>query len=147
MSTPAISLECYFVTCLSRFGSYWDNLPTRRKAESEIVDYAKQKLLDGPTVLRSGNRTGSLTCLSIRFALEFNMDGTARDVTYELVEWHTRLSIGLTTGFKDMKGYRQEMASLRRVPIITFTEIQISLQNSNSWEKGLETRGHPGVSS
>jgi hypothetical protein len=35
------------------------------------MDYVKQKLPDGPTVLRNG---GSLACLSVRFALEFNMD-------------------------------------------------------------------------
>ena len=66
------------------------------------MDYAKQKLLNGPTVLRNGNRAGSLACLSIRFALEFNMefnmDGTARDIICALVERHMRLCIAATTG-------------------------------------------------
>ena len=44
--------------------------------------YAKQKLLDSPAELRNGNRAGSLACFSTRFALEFNMDGTARDITH-----------------------------------------------------------------
>jgi hypothetical protein len=51
------------------------------------MDYAKERLLDSPTELRNDNRTGSLACLPTRFALEFNMDGTAHDVTYALVEW------------------------------------------------------------
>jgi hypothetical protein len=42
------------------------------------MDYAKQKPLNGPSELRNGNWAGSLACLSIRFALEFNMDETAR---------------------------------------------------------------------
>ncbi len=67
-----------------------------------IIDYAKQKLLDGPSVLRSENRSGSLACLSVRFALEFNMDGTARDVTYAQVERHMRLCIAATAGLEKM---------------------------------------------
>ena len=61
-----------------------------------VMDYAKQKLLDGPTELRNGNRAGSLACLSIRFALEFNADETARDVTFTQVERHMRLCIAAT---------------------------------------------------
>ena len=66
------------------------------------MDYAKQKLLNGPNELRNGNRTGSLACLSTRFALEFDMDGTARDVTHAQVERHMRLCIAATTGFEKM---------------------------------------------
>jgi hypothetical protein len=46
--------------------------------------------------------TGALACLSTRFALEFNMDGTARDVTRAQVERHMRLCIAATTGFEKM---------------------------------------------
>jgi len=85
------------------FGCYWDNLPQHRKSELTIMDYVKQKLLNGPTVLRNGNWTGSLACLSTRFALEFDMDGTACDVTYSQVERHMRLcTIAATTGFERM---------------------------------------------
>jgi hypothetical protein len=98
--TLVIHSESCFLTNSSRFGSFWDNLPQRYKDESMIMDYVKQKLLDGPTELRNGNWTGSLACLSTRFALEFNMDGTARDVTYTLVERHMRLCIAATTGFE-----------------------------------------------
>jgi hypothetical protein len=97
-----ILLESCFRTNSSRFGSFWDNLPQRYKDESMIMDYVKQKLLDGPTELRNDNRAGSLACLSTRFALEFNMDGTARDVTYAQVERHMRLCIAATTGFEKM---------------------------------------------
>jgi hypothetical protein len=100
MYTPVISSESFFRTNSSRFGSYWDNLPQEWKTESTIMDFVKQKLLDGPTELRNGNWSGPLACLSTRFALEFNMDGTAHDVTYAQVERHMRLCIAATTGFE-----------------------------------------------
>ncbi|KAF8491845.1 hypothetical protein F5888DRAFT_1892004 [Russula emetica] len=84
------------------FGTYWDNLPQFLKEESTVMDYAKQKLLDGPNELRDGNWAGSLACLSIRFALEFNMDGTARDVTFAQVERHMRLCIAATAGLEKL---------------------------------------------
>jgi hypothetical protein len=102
MSTPVIHLESCFRTISSRFGSYWDNLPPNFKNEIAVMDYAKQKLLNGPSELRNGNWAGSLACLSIRFALEFNMDGTARDVTFAQVERHMRLCIAATAGLKNM---------------------------------------------
>ena len=102
MSTPVIRLESCFRTISSRFGSYWDNLPQNFKNEKIVMDYAKQKLLNGPNELRNDNWGGSLACLSLRFALEFNMDGTARDVTFAQVERHMRLCIAATVRFKKM---------------------------------------------
>jgi hypothetical protein len=55
-----------------------------------LLDFAKQKLLDGLDVLAENNRPGCLACLSVRFALEFNMDGTARDIACVQVERHYR---------------------------------------------------------
>ena len=52
------------------------------------MDLAKAKLLDGSVTLEKDNRSGSLACLSVRFALEFNMDGTAGDVARTQVERH-----------------------------------------------------------
>ena len=75
---------------------------SKRPSETELMDFAKQKLLDGPTELADGNRPGSLACLSVRFALEFNMDGTARDVAYAQVERHMRLCVAATTGFEKL---------------------------------------------
>jgi hypothetical protein len=61
------------------------------------MDLAKAKLLDGPTTL-GNNRSGSLACLSVRFALEFNMDGTSGDVARTQVERHMRLCLAATAG-------------------------------------------------
>ncbi|KAH9959793.1 hypothetical protein BC827DRAFT_1376981 [Russula dissimulans] len=84
------------------FGSYWDNLPLLLKEELTIMDYAKQKLLNGPNELRRDNSTGTLACLSVRFALEFNMDDSARDVSYTQVERHMRLFIAATDGLEKL---------------------------------------------
>ena len=61
------------------------------------MDLAKAKLLDGPNTL-GNDRSGSLACLSVRFALEFNMDGTAGDVARTQVERHMRLCLAATAG-------------------------------------------------
>jgi hypothetical protein len=81
----------------SRFGSRWDAMVHR--SETVLMDFAKQKLLDGPTDLFKDDRPGTLACLSVRFALEFDMDGTARDVACAQVERHMRLCVA-TTGFE-----------------------------------------------
>ena len=67
-----------------------------------MMDYMKQKLLDGPTVLRNSNWTGSLACLCVRFALELSMDKTACDVTFAQVERHMRLCVATTAELEDM---------------------------------------------
>ncbi|KAN0114069.1 hypothetical protein V8E52_007045 [Russula decolorans] len=84
------------------FGSYLDKLAYDHKSDTEIMDYAKQKLLCGPIVLKAQNQPGSLACLSTRFALEFNVDGTARDVTHTQVERHMRLCIAATARLEKM---------------------------------------------
>ena len=61
------------------------------------MDLAKAKLLDGPLTLEK-NRSGSLACLSVRFALEFTMTGTAGDIARTQVERHMRLCLGTTDG-------------------------------------------------
>jgi len=66
------------------------------------MNCAKQKLLNGPTELRDDNRAGSLACLSIRFALEFNIDNVSRDVTFAQVERHMRLCIATTAGLEKL---------------------------------------------
>jgi hypothetical protein len=66
------------------------------------MDYARQKLLNGPNELRDSKSTGALACLSVRFALEFNMDVSARDVSYVQVEQHMRLCIAATAGFEKL---------------------------------------------
>ena len=61
------------------------------------MDLVKGKLLDGSNSLEE-NRSGSLACLSVRFALEFNADGTAGDVARTQVERHMRLCLAATAG-------------------------------------------------
>ncbi|KAI9507727.1 hypothetical protein F5148DRAFT_1376382 [Russula earlei] len=78
------------------FGSFWDKLPPHLKEESVIMDYARTKLLNGPNELRDDNPTGTLACLSVRFALAFNSDVSTRDVGYAQVERHMLLCIVAT---------------------------------------------------
>ena len=84
---------------------------TQRTDETVLIDFAKHKLPDGPTALANNDdRPGSLACLSLRFALEFCMDGTARNVTYAhaeshmtfYLERHMRLCVAATTGFEKL---------------------------------------------
>ncbi|KAI9512364.1 hypothetical protein F5148DRAFT_1008366 [Russula earlei] len=83
------------------FGSYLDSLPEDVKNEVRVIDYAKQKLLCGPTVL-DDNPNGVLACLSVRFALTFNMDVSARDVSFAQVERHMLLCIAATVGLEKL---------------------------------------------
>ena len=62
--------------------------------------FAKEKLLNGPYALATDDRLGSLACLSVRFALEFNADSISRNVTRKQVERHMRLCLAATTGFE-----------------------------------------------
>ncbi len=62
------------------------------------MDLAKAKLLDGPSSLAENDRSGTLACLSVRFALDFNMDGSAGDVARTQVERHMRLCLAVTAG-------------------------------------------------
>jgi hypothetical protein len=67
--------------------------------EDELFEFAKQKLLDGKAKLEGGS-SGSLACLSVRFALEFNADAVSRNVACKQVERHMRLCLAATTGFE-----------------------------------------------
>jgi hypothetical protein len=62
--------------------------------------FAKEKLLNSPYTLADENRPGSLACLSVRFALEFNVDSISRDVTRTQVERHMWLCLAATTEFE-----------------------------------------------
>jgi len=80
----------------TRFGVYHDQL----RYEDELFEFAKQKLLDGGPALKLGDSPGSLACLSVRFALEFDADSNSRDVACKQVERHMRLCLAATTGFE-----------------------------------------------
>jgi len=75
----------------------YDAAEDKYRSEIEFMDLVKAKLLDGPDTLRD-DRPGSLTCLSVRFALEFTMDGTASDIIRTQVERHMRLCLAATAG-------------------------------------------------
>ena len=62
------------------------------------MELAKAKLLNGPNALEKDNPSGTLACLSVRFSLEFNMDGTAGDIARTQVERHMRLCLAATVG-------------------------------------------------
>ena len=81
---------------LSRFGTRYDALGD----DDDILDFARSKLLDCRSSLVEGDDSGSLACLSVRFALKFNADVTSRDVTCTQVERHMRLCLAATTGFE-----------------------------------------------
>ncbi len=102
MSIPIIPLESVLRTTSTRFKSYWDHLPEGVNKELSVMNYAKQKLLNGPTELRDDNKTGSLACLAMRFALEFNIDNISRDVSFAQVERHMRLCIATTAGLEKL---------------------------------------------
>ena len=68
--------------------------------EDELFEFAKQKLLDGRPELKAGDSPGSLACLAVRFALEFNADSISRQVACTQVERHMRLCLAATTGFE-----------------------------------------------
>ena len=85
----------FLTTC--RFGALHDVLHWQYR--KELILFAKEKLLNGRSTLHYENRPGSLACLSVRFALEFNADSISRDVTRKQVEGHMRLCLAATTGF------------------------------------------------
>ena len=58
----------------------------------------KQKLLDGKRQLEEKDDSGSLACLSVRFALEFDMASNFREVACKQIERHMRLCLATTTG-------------------------------------------------
>lgn len=79
------------------FASIYDAEKDEYRSKIELMDLAKTKLLDGPPTLGE-NRSGSLACLSVRFALEFNMDRIAGDIACTQVERHMRLCLAATAG-------------------------------------------------
>jgi len=71
----------------------------------ELLQFAKQKLLNGWSKLDSTNPTHhaqTLTCLAIRFALEFNADLNLHAIACKQVENHMQLCIAVMTGFKQL---------------------------------------------
>jgi hypothetical protein len=86
MFTPVTPLESGLLSISIRFGSHWDTLELQK--ETVLAEFVKRKLLNGPNVLAKDNWPESLTCLCMRFALEFVVDEMARDVAWAQVERH-----------------------------------------------------------
>ncbi|KAH9991140.1 hypothetical protein BJV77DRAFT_554959 [Russula vinacea] len=108
LGRPLYVHSSYFIieqltSASGRFGSRYDamehDLTLQGYGDTLIVEFAEQKLLDGAIDL---DRPGTLACLSVRFALEFNVDGTARDVACAQVERHMRICVAATTGFEKL---------------------------------------------
>jgi hypothetical protein len=71
----------------------------------ELLQFAKQKLLNGWSELDSKNPTHhaqTLTYPAIRFALEFNADSNSHAIACKQVENHMQLYIAVMTGFKQL---------------------------------------------
>ena len=100
MPFSAITLASSLLPTSCRFASIYDAKEKEYISEVELIDLVKEKLLDGRRTLRN-DQSGSLACLSVRFALEFNMDGTAGDIVRTQVERHMRLCLAATAG-RDM---------------------------------------------
>jgi hypothetical protein len=62
------------------------------------MDFAKQKLLDGTIGFQEKDWSRSLVCLSVCFALGFNSDATARDMSVMQVGRYERLLLAVTAG-------------------------------------------------
>jgi hypothetical protein len=62
------------------------------------MELARVKLLDGPNTLKNAGPGETLACLSVRFALDFNMDGAGGNVARTQVERHMRLCLAATAG-------------------------------------------------
>ena len=82
----------------SRFGVYCDQLGD----EEELFKFVKEKLLDGKRQLEEKDDSGSLACLSMRFALEFDMASNFREVACKQVERHMRLCLAAMMGCKTL---------------------------------------------
>jgi hypothetical protein len=88
-------LKCWLTTC-KRFGSHYDATVVDEKYSDyhsdELIHFAKAKLLDGPTELDQvddTNELGSLACLAVRFALDFDLkDQSGREVALKQIECH-----------------------------------------------------------
>jgi hypothetical protein len=68
-----------------------------------LMQFAKAKLLDGPVVLSDKHAPGLLACLSVRFALDFDLAYEhGHEVARTQIERHMRLCVAATTGFEKL---------------------------------------------
>jgi len=81
-----------------------DTIPIDKVVDIDWISHLGCSLYVHPSPpfreLRDNNSSGTLAC---RFALEFNMDVSARDVRYEKVERHMRLCIAAIVGLEKLR--------------------------------------------
>ncbi|KAK2460395.1 hypothetical protein APHAL10511_007560 [Amanita phalloides] len=72
------------------------------KVDDDLESFAKGKLLNGRFDLLNKElpKEGIMACLSVRFALEFNIDRAGSEVACTQVERHMRLCLGPTRGLE-----------------------------------------------
>jgi hypothetical protein len=92
---------------LKRFGSRYDATVTDVENEyghsTELMNFAKEKLLNGHTKIEDINGLGALACLSVRFALKFDLtDRYGREMAQTQIERHMRLCVTATAGFEKL---------------------------------------------
>jgi hypothetical protein len=78
---------------------------SKDERDYEIMHFARLKLLNARRELTGQTMfgPGGLACLSVRFALEFDLaNGDARGVACEQIECHLRLCVAATTGFETL---------------------------------------------
>ena len=124
---------------LERFGSRYGATVMREEHSDfhsrELMDFVKSKLLDGPTRINDTKGVGSLACLSVRFALDFNLaDKSGRDLTLTLVERHMRLCIAATANFENvitMAGSEPYIAEAARELMSKVGAVQLLADNTH----------------
>ena len=100
MRSSAITLASSLLPTSSRFASIYDAEEDKYRSEMELMDLGSRKRSCRMGHVRRLRRTsrGFLACLSVRFALNFNMDRTAGDIARTQVERHMGLCLTTTTG-------------------------------------------------
>jgi hypothetical protein len=111
------------------------NQEDRGYYSGKLMHLAKATLLDGPVKLDDVNGLGSLACLSVRFALDFDLaDKSSRDVALSLVEHHMRLCVAASIGFEKvitMAGSEPYLAEAARELMSDFGAVRLLADNSS----------------
>jgi hypothetical protein len=106
--------------------------------DNEMMHFARMKLLNARPELTDKTLTGpgALACLSVRFALEFDLsNGDARSVAREHIENHMRLCVAATTGLETLitvAGSEPLLAEAARKLLDLTQKTHVSLLANNS---------------
>jgi hypothetical protein len=144
----SFGVSTYF-TASKRFGSHYDatmaNKEDREYYSGKLMHLAKTKLLGGPIKLDDVKGLGSLACLSVRFALDFDLaDKSGRDVALTLVERHMRLCVAASTQFEKVitiAGSEPYLAEAARELMSDVGAVRLLAENSSLDHIDLGRRG------